>query len=247
MTIKTYVLAFIFVLQPLALFAQQAPEESKPSVVDQAKQGAQDFIDEAKKITEESKLRRAQTPYTILANYSSIDLLIPGKIGATFSLNSGSEFTHEVEYLRGKLEVPSFIADIGKYEDKRISYIRRSFADRNTFNWFWGVSYFQSKITLGDDILSRLSGGNYSAVEVLDIQSLGFNIGLGNRWQVEKNITIGVDWFVWSQPLFNIKKSTPFIDQATNQNDIDDAKKAINFANYLPRLTILKLQVGASF
>lgn len=194
-----------------------------------------------------TKERRAESSYFALASYSPIDLIIPGKLGLTLGLISDNSKSWELEYLRASISVPFIVEDLGKMTDQRLSLIGRSYFGGNSFNVHYGLSYFDFAISLGDKLLNRVSAGVYPALDVIQIQSLGFNLGIGNRWIVTSNITFGIDWISWSQPVYIIKKQSVFLDYATNQADRNDVENGIKLISYFPRIALLKLQLGMTF
>lgn len=195
----------------------------------------------------DSRTRRAASDYFVLGNYSPIDLLISNKYGFTLGLINSADKSWEFEFLRGTIAVPFVIDDLGKMTDTRYSLIRRSYVGTSSFNFSYGVSYFDFSIALGDKLLSSLSGGVYPYANVVEVQSLGFNVGLGNRWVFAHDITFGVDWISWAQPLWMTGKKSTFLDYSTSQSDRDSVDKAMKLIAYFPRLAILKLQVGILF
>lgn len=190
---------------------------------------------------------KKNSDYFALVNYSPIDLLIPSKLGLTVGYIVSEEKTWEFEYLRGSISVPFIVEDLGKMTDERYSVIARSYSAGNSFNFSYGLSYYDFSLHLGDKLLNRVTGGTYPSIDLVEIQSLGFNLGLGNRWTIDKNITLGVDWISWSQPVYVLNKKSSFLDYASNQQDKDDVDKAMKLISYLPRLAILKIQLGVSF
>lgn len=188
----------------------------------------------------------AKYDYLALLTYSPIDLLIPSKIGASFGYMESADKIWEFEYLRGSLSAPFVVGDLGKMTDERVSVMKRSYSGSNSFNFSYGITYYNFSLRLGSDILSRVSGGQ-GAMDMIQIQSLGVNLGLGHRWSIAKNITAGVDWVSWSQPLLTLKKDAAFLDQANDANDKDDVDKAVKLITYFPRFVFLKLQVGVLF
>jgi hypothetical protein len=185
--------------------------------------------------------------YFALANYSPVDLLVPSKFGFTLGYADDPEKTWEFEYLRGSISVPFIIEDLGKMTDERFSVIKRSYSEGSSFNLSYGLSYFDFSFHLGDRLLNRVTGGNYPWIDLVQVQSLGFNLALGNRWLVKKNMIFGVDWISWAQPVLVTNKKSAFLDNASNQQDKDDVDKAMKLISYFPRLAFLKLQVGISF
>jgi hypothetical protein len=231
------IFAFVLLFVSISSLAEEAP----------TKQEVQKPSDQVKEALSQTKDRRANSKYVALLNYSPVDLLIPSKIGFTLGLVNGTEQTWDFEYLKGTVSVPFVVEDLGKMTDTRYSLIGRSYLGNNSFNFSYGLSYFDFSLHLGDKLLNSLSGGNYPSIDVVQIQAVGFNVGFGNRWVFDKNITFGVDWISWAQPVSVTKKNSAFLDYATNQEDRDDVEKAIKSISYFPRLAFFKLQFGMSF
>lgn len=205
------------------------------------------MIEKVQEAVSDSAQLRSNRKYFVMANYSPFDLLIPGKYGATVGLHRSAQKTWEFEYLRGSISVPFIVEDLGKMTDERFSIIARSYSDRNSFNFSYGLSYFDFSLSLGDKLLNRVTAGNYPSLDLVEIQALGFHLGIGNRWVLNKNVTFGIDWVTWAQPLFLTSKKSAFLDYATNQKDKDDVDAALKVISFFPRLAFLKLQLGISF
>lgn len=195
---------------------------------------------------EESNTIRALSRFYGTLNFSPLDLLIPSKLGLTVGMLKDKNSTWELEYLRGSLSTPFILKDIGSMTDQRISIIGRSYFS-NSFNLGYGISYFNFNIHLGSDILTRLNVPSPSAFEVIDTQSLGFNLSLGNHWALTNHMYFGVDWISWAQPLFNIRQSSAFLSQASDLTDKDTVETAVKLTTYFPRFVLLKLQFGLMF
>ena len=148
--------------------------------------------------------------YFALANYSPIDLLIPSKYGFTLGYINNADKTWEFEYLRGSISVPFIIEDLGKMTDERFSVIGRSYFGSNSFNFSYGISYFDFSLHLGDKLLSRVTGGNYPSIDLVEVQSVGFNLAIGNRWSLNRNVTFGIDWISWAQPVYVLNQKSTF-------------------------------------
>lgn len=204
-------------------------------------------VADVKETTAETKNSREQNNFFGYISYSPLDLIIPSKIGATLGYNKNVNTTWELEYLKGSVAIPFLVKDLGKMTDERISIIGRSYMGSNSFNFNYGLSYYDFTVHLGDAILNRMTSGVYPFIDVLEIQSLGFNIGIGNRWTFAKNLSLGVDWISWSQPIYTISRKSDFLKYATNQSDKDDVDKTLRWIAHFPRLTLLKLQLGVTF
>ncbi len=207
----------------------------------------EEVAQKVEKSLETTRTRREQKDYLGLINYAPLDLLIPSKLGLTLGLIRDGNTSWELEYLRGSVSVPFVVDDLGSMTDQRISLIRRSYFGRNSFNIGYGIHYNDLQVKLGSDILSRLTSGAVPEIDLIKIQSLGFNLSVGNRWHFQKNITLGVDWISWSQPVFVTKKDTVFLDYVTNPEDREDVDTAVRLTSYFPRFSFFKIQLGILF
>lgn len=195
---------------------------------------------------EASALPEVSRQYFGYVNYSPLDLLVPSKLGLSFGYRSNLDSTLELEYLRGSIS-PFVLKDLGTMTDQRISLIKRNHQKGSSFHFSYGLTFFDFNLHLGDAILSRLSGGYYPSADLIEVQGLGFNVAMGNRWVFKNNVSFGVDWLSWAQPILTTKKDNAFLDYVTDQNDRDNVETAVDLISYFPRLSTLKLQVGYQF
>lgn len=254
---KTFLVVFSLLWGP-CVFAETANETPPPAAEKAASEKAKEILDSAgsalksasEKISEklnETRIRRANNSSFVLANYSPADLLIPGKKGLTFGLIKDAGETWEFEYLSGSVGAPWVLKHLGEMTDRRFSIIRRSYSERNSFNISYGLTYTDFSIHLGNEIMSRVSGDRSPSMDLVEIEALGANFAIGNRWSFNKDITIGVDWFSWAQPLHVLRKKHDFLSHADNKKDRDDVGKAASLIAYFPRLSVFKIQLGILF
>lgn len=250
---KELFIIFLGVCLTKPVWAQQAEPEG-PGVGERAAEAAGNAAEAgretARKMDREMDLareRRALGRGLVMVDYSLIDLLIPGKKGLTAGLIRGADKTWEFEYLQGSLAVPFLVEDLGEMSDERFTLMARSYAGSNSFNFSYGLSYLKFSIHLGNELLSRVSGGSFPSIDLLEIETLGFHLGLGNRWTFKKNITFGIDWVSWTQPVNLLKREAPYLDYASDSEDRDSVETALNLITYFPRLTLLKAQLGIQF
>ncbi len=234
-------------LSPFAFAEEPKVEEPKESYIEKAGQVLSDTKDKVSNSLDKVRARRANTQYLILGNFSYLDLIIPGKTGLTVGKIENADITWELEYLKGSIAVPFLIKDLGEMSDERFSLIRRNYKKNNSFNVSYGISYFDFSVHIGDKLLSRVTGGSYPNIDLTEIQSLGFNMAIGNRWTFSRNFTLGVDWISWAQPVFLLKRESVFLDHATDADDRRDAERGVKAISYFPRLAFFKLQLGISF
>ncbi|MCO5114319.1 MAG: hypothetical protein M9899_09090 [Bdellovibrionaceae bacterium] len=207
-----------------------------------AAQGAVNYVSN---VIGESKVRRANSDWLVLVNYSPIDILLPNKYGLTLGWIVDPSTTYELEYVRSDVSI--FFDEIGSLSEERISLLKRSYKSRNSLNITYGLVFFNFGVHLSDALMDGISPIYASTARELVQQSLGFHIGVSNRWTIKKNMTFTVDWVSWSQPVFELYKYERFTDHTSDHNDKDDVKKVMRFASYFPRLTFLKMQFGMSF
>lgn len=193
---------------------------------------------------------RATRDYGFYLIYSPIDLIIPSKIGGSFYFSSSDGLNqYEISYLRASLSIDQTFgsANVASVTEQKFSFLNRNFSHGSTFNWFYGLSYAAIESHLGKDYINSLPPGSGHDPDLLQVDVLALDIGLGNRWYFENGVTLGVDWIGVTQPVATLKKKETFTDQTSNQNDKDEVNKFINFMKSFPRIYTLKLQLGYSF
>jgi hypothetical protein len=190
---------------------------------------------------------RGERKYALLGAYSHFDLYIPAKIGFILIFNESKDKSWELEYLQGRVSAPLGIVDLGSFRERRVSVFKRSFWGTNSFSGYFGLSWNKFDVILGDETLSKLSNGAAPSGRALSLESIGINMGLGNRWTIGKGFTFGVDWLGWSQPLFTLNQESSVLDQASNGTERERIDKILNVATYFPRIYVLKMQLGWTF
>lgn len=179
-------------------------------------------------------------------NFAPLDLILPLKYGFTLGYVETPDKTVEFEYLKSSMSVPFVIDDLGSMTDERFSVIARDYLGTETFNLSYGVTYYKFKVHVGNKYLNSVST-NIPDVEFMRVDSLGFNLGLGNRWVFSNRWILGLDWISWSQPLFTTRYNDKYAEFTNNPDDKDKAKKVLELISWVPRITLLKLQIGYSF
>ncbi len=243
----------IFGLASFAQGTEKKPTEetatTSEKVTDAAEKASEGIQDAAKKIGEqmgETATRRAASSMVVMGTFAPIDLVLPSKLGLSIGWITSPRSTLELEYLKGKIK-PPLIDDLGEVSDTRLTLMRRSYFSSNSFNFSYGVSYIGFTGKVGDALLSRLTGGAIPEIELINVNSFGVEVGLGNRWIFGENITFGVDWFCWTQPIIVTKREAKFLDYVTNADDREKIDTAMKVLSYFPRFSVLKLQLGMTF
>jgi hypothetical protein len=223
----------------LALNSAFAEESlTKPAVKDES-------VETAEAINDESATKRAAGSAQVLLDYSSIDLIIPNKWGATATWLDGPDSSLEFEYLTGALNFPFLVDELGEIRDSRFSLIRRNYAEKGNFNFFYGLAYHKFHVKVGSEILNRI--GNVPFIDVMEFDTLAVVLGLGHRWVFDHNITLGIDWISLSQPVVRTRRNIPIMQYVRNSSDRSDLDTVIRFGEFFPRIVLLKLQAGFTF
>jgi len=230
---------------PKELESPLEPDSSKvsESLMDQGKAVGSKALEALRASKENREVRK----HSVLGTYSLIDTWIPSKIGASYVFHPTSSGGWEVEYLRGSLSIPFFIEDLGQITDQRISIFYRSYSQRNSFSFHYGINYSSLKATLGNSYLTTISAGSVSKYELLTIQTLGFNWGLGNRWQFKNRVTIGLDWFSIYIPIKILESNADFLQASASEAKKNEIRDALDVIEKVPTFALLKLQLGISF
>lgn len=189
---------------------------------------------------------RARTNYLASINYSFLDFPVPSKYGFTAGVVTGPFQTWELEYMRGSWSAPGNFRNLGSVSDVRAGVISRTYFG-DSFHMSYGITYFDFNAVIGDELMSRISGGNVAKIDALKVQAFGLNLGIGNMWVLKYDIMLGIDWISWAQPLVISKRRSDFLDYTTNENDKRNVEDTIKVISYLPRFSLLNVHVGMLF
>lgn len=194
-----------------------------------------------------SQANRESTKWTLLGNYAYLDLWVVSKLGMTAAYHDSASTAYELEYLKGSFGFKVFKIDLGSIDEQRISLVKRSFSERNSFNYVYGLFYNRIDIHLGSDLLATVSTSNQAYVEVMELATVGLVWGLGNRWQLKNGMVWGFDWFLVNLPLATVKERTPYIDSTTSEQNRNDTNYVLNVLKKFPAISVFKIQLGLSF
>lgn len=232
----------IFCLLAFSNFVFAEEQNTQEKIVEAFK----DSKDQVVAALSHSRLVRQNSDYFVTGSYAPIDLVLPSKLGLTAGLVNDADHSWEAEYLKSSVSVPFLVDDIGEMTDERFSVIRRNYFGTETFNLSYGLSYYKFKVHLGNKYLASVAT-TIPDVDLLRVESVGFNMGIGNRWIFSNRWIVGVDWISWSQPVFTTRKNNKFDDYSNDSGAKDTVDTAIKLITWVPRITLLKLQVGYSF
>lgn len=257
---KQNLVTFLFAVGLFALslpsLAQNSEKESQKEdqpLSEKVEETAQDVIEETKeaahKVSQSMKKTRSNretTRWTALGTLSLIDTWIPTKLGVSVAYNPTPSGSWELEYLRGKISYEFLVEDLGSISDQRLSAFYRSYSQRNSFNFLYGLYYSAYDVTLGSKYLATVSG-NPRAYESVKLKALGVTWGIGNRWQTSGGFVWSFDWFAINWPIVELEREASFLNASNDPQLREDVEDVLEFFGDFPTFAVVKAQLGFSF
>ncbi len=221
---------------------------AEPSTTDHIQKQVNDSVKKADQALTESAAIRLTKDYGVLLTYSPMDFIIPNKIGGSLYFTSEDKLNqYEFQFLTSTLSAGGYSVDIASMTEQKFSFLNRNFSQDSNFNFYYGLSYVTLEAQLGSDYLSSVPANERPNADMMKIHVLALDLGIGNRWYFDNGLILGADWIGVTQPITSLKKEQHFTDYSSNQSDKDDIDKFLNLATFLPRIYVLKLQLGYSF
>ncbi len=193
-----------------------------------------------------SKELRSKNSHNVFWIYSLIDTWLPSKMGFSYAYNLAPDSALEVEYLSGTY-APLGIKELGEFSETRFSLLYRSFSERNSFNFIYGLNYNSFRLAIGDKLLSTVTTGAVPGFDVVSVKTLGFTWGIGNRWYLNNRFLLTLDWFAVHVPIYVLESEAPYLEANASERDKDDIRDALDFIENVPTFSVVKLQLGYSF
>jgi hypothetical protein len=217
------------------------PVEALP----QAPQGPSQTAPPEMGLNKPSQMARASYSYYGGIEYSLYDLVIPNKLGAVAGWQPTASNAYEFEYLRGNFGLPGPLDNFGAVSEERFSILRRSYFNTNSFNLVYGLHYNRFEAHIGGALLNRVSGSG--DVSLIQLETWGLTVGLGNRWVIGQRFSVGVDWLTYAQSLFITKNNSQILDATMSSSDKDALESGFKFVRYIPRFSVVKIELGFLF
>lgn len=199
-----------------------------------------------KKNYSEIPQRRNERDFALTGSYSYFDFWTFGKTGIAGSWQS-SENAYDLIFQHGSLGYGFSLFDLGKFSEDRFQALKRSYNNRNTFNWYYGLYYNKFDLVFGDKIMNTISSGAYPNSELLKIETVGVTFGIGNRWQFESGFIIGIDWAEINWPLYIIEKKAAMLESNASESDKQTVRDGMDVLSRVPAFAIGKISLGYSF
>jgi hypothetical protein len=190
-----------------------------------------------------SRDARASSLGTVMVGYQLITSWLPSKKSLGYTHIFSDRWSLEGEYSFQTIDTPFIGVDLGEIRERRFTLHARRYVG-NSFHFTSGAVYSAFKAGLGSDFLDDL--GNELNSE-FSADNLGVTAGLGNRWQWDNGITLGVDWLRLNVPVLETRVEDNVLDDVPGARDREDVKDVIRTFNRIPTFVILGLNLGYTF
>lgn len=199
-----------------------------------------------KKNYSEIPLRRNEKDFALTGSYSYFDFWTFGKTGIAGSWQS-SESAYDLIYQHGSLGYGFTLVDLGKFSEDRFQALKRSYNNRNTFNWYYGLYYDKFDLVFGDKIMNTITSGAYPNAELLRIETIGVTFGISNRWQFASGFVVGIDWAEINWPIYVLEKKAAMLESNASESDKQTVRDGMDILSRVPAFAIGKISLGYSF
>jgi hypothetical protein len=186
---------------------------------------------------------RERSSGTVMAGYQFLTNWIPFKWTLGYSYLFNQKWSAEIEWSRGSYGIGAFGFDAARVTENRYSLIARRYVG-NSFHFIMGGFKSDLHGELGDSMLKKMTD---TSVDDFRVQGVGVALGLGNRWQWNNGLTLGVDWFRLNVPLIYKKVDNGVLDGISDSNDLSIVKDSIQKVKNLPTIVLFGLHLGYSF
>jgi hypothetical protein len=234
----------LLIFLSLPLYGQVSNEpgalvlKNEPSVV-QVKDVAKPPLLIPKSIEDYREISRG----SVMLGYQYFSTWIPGKWDASYTYIKNKKWSFEFEYASGSVGRSVFGLDIGRISEKKYSLVARRYLG-NSFHFIFGGYKNEFRAKLGDSILDSMTN---LSTDDFRVKGTGLALGLGNRWQWEKGVTLGIDWFRMNIPLINKTVDNDVLENIQDNSDASEVKDIIVKLKNIPTFVILGIDVGYTF
>jgi hypothetical protein len=195
------------------------------------------------------KVRSLQAP-SLLYPYGvhgtlTLGYIAPIKYGLGFTYVRDPNWIWDLSYIKGGLGFGVAGLDFGGFDESLLTLTGRYYPRSGSFNWIIGVSRHAYRVSLGNDFVSRLGGPG--ATDLLRVETLGLQLGLGNRLTFRDQFWLSIDWLTLNIPITTLRAEGPSYDAYNSSNDRRVVNDALKLMEGLWTMTFLKTSIGYSF
>lgn len=176
----------------------------------------------------------------------TLGYIAPIKYGLGFTYAKDPNWIWDLSYIKGGLGFGVAGLDFGGFDESLLTLTGRYYPRSGTFNWIIGLSRHAYRVYLGNDFVARMTGGPGTS-DLLRVQTLGLQLGLGNRFTFREQFWLSIDWLTLNIPVTTLLREGPSYDAYTSSNDRRLVNDALKLMESLWTATFLKTSIGYSF
>jgi hypothetical protein len=201
---------------------------------------------EETQVKKSSADNRADSHLSLFYLPLDIGLVLPTKRGFALSWIANEDLTIEAEYLSGSYGLGFLSVDLVSLSES-LTTVRARYYPWNSLNFFAGFAERDYRFGVGPEIQDKIA--NYSRTELprLSIKNQVLSLGVGNRWQFDNGITIGVDWFEWVKGIGRGEIDEDVTGLIKDPKYKASMQNVLNYMRYGSTFNALKVQLGYSF
>lgn len=179
---------------------------------------------------------------SVMGGYQFFNTWVSEKITGSYTFIYTKDISYEFEYAHSKKELDTAGVELGTVDETRYSLLVKYYLT-DTFYLAMGPYINELTIDLSKEIRDAAGVANTQDVEV---STLGVAFGIGNRWQYENGLTVGIDWLRINQPtgIYHVNNSAL---KDLEEDDKDDVKRTGRILRTMPAFTYLGVNVGYTF
>lgn len=182
---------------------------------------------------------------TVNYHASLLSLPVPLKHGPSIGFIANENWTFELGYFAGSFGLGAVIVDLASFNEKLITATARYYPGKS-FNWIFGVGWQAYDARLGSDIAGAISS-DPSSIDLVRVQTLGLQLGFGNRWQWDNGFNFGVDWLTLNVPLATLSSESIALDYSGNSSVRGRIEDVLKFLRYIPTGAVARVNIGYAF
>ncbi len=190
-----------------------------------------------------SQTARDASRGTVMVGHQAITSWLPSKNTLSYTHIFSERWTLEGEYSFQTINTSFIGVDLGKISERRTTlHARRYFG--NSFHLSFGAVLSTFEARLGGVFVDSLGDRIQSSFRA---QNLGVSGGLGNRWQWDNGLTLGVDWLRINVPMLETRVDDNVLDSLDDSDNREDVKGVIRTFSRIPTFVLLGLNIGYTF
>lgn len=187
--------------------------------------------------------RRADKSVSLVGNYGIYSFIIPAKKGAQLTWLQSPSTSWELDYFSGDYGLNKYGINLISVGERVIIARYRKYWS-SSFNLGLGLGERTFSFELGNQITDNIPGYYAETGKLIELSRYVFDFSLGSRWHFNKGFILSADWFEISIPFGPASKKAAIVDRISNSESRKNTNKVLDYLNYLPTLTFLKLGLG---